>query len=218
MISELLSVKGWKLFSGVVLLNALVLFLSQMILLDEIVFFNTYSEQMTYDRSMELYHSVRSYSWVGYLIIPGALFLKFSIISILLFTGLFFSDFNKDISLGKIFRVVTLAEIAFITASLLKFFWFIIFAGNYTIDDISFFYPLSLANLFTRQEVAPWWIYPLQTVNLFQVFYVVLLSVGLTKVSTIKRERADTIILCTYIPAIVIWGAVIMFFSIDLQP
>ncbi|MDT8374930.1 MAG: hypothetical protein RQ737_13270, partial [Bacteroidales bacterium] len=82
-----MSYKGWKLFGGIVLVNLLILFLSQTALINEIVFFNTYSEQLTYDRAMEVFSQMRSFSWVSYIITPILLLLKFSVMSVLLYIG-----------------------------------------------------------------------------------------------------------------------------------
>ncbi len=199
-------------------MNLLILFLSQTALINEIVFFNTYSEQLTYDRALEVFSKMESLAWVGYIITPVLMLIKFSAISVLLYIGVFFSDLHKEITLGKIFKVVIASELVFIVASIIKLLWFIFFAGNYTLDDMSFFYPLSLINLFSRSEVAAYWIYPLQTVNFFQLVYILLLALGLSKISSIKRETADKVVLATYVPAIAVWIALVMFLSIDVQP
>lgn len=212
-----MSIKNWKLFSGIVLANLLILLASQTTLINEVVFFNTFSEQLTYDRSMELFNKMRSFAWVSYVVTPLMLLIKFSALSMLIYIGVFFSDLHKEISLGKIFKVVMLSELVFIAASILKLLWFIFFAGNYTLDDMRFFYPLSLINLFSRAEVAPYWVYPLQTVNLFQLVYVFLLAIGLSRISSIKREVADKVVLATYVPGILVWVALIMFLSIDIE-
>ncbi len=212
-----LSIKNWKLLLGIVGANLLILFASQTTLINEIVFFNTFSEQLTYERSMELFHKMRSFAWVSYVVTPIMLLIKFSALSVLLYVGVFFNDLHKEITLTKIFKVVVVSELAFVVASIIKLLWFIFFAGNYTLDDMSFFYPLSLINLFSRSEVASYWIYSLQTVNIFQLVYVMLLALGLSRISSIKREAADKVVLATYVPGIVVWVALIMFLSIDAQ-
>lgn len=218
MIAQALSLRGWKLFSGIVLVELLILLVSQTILIDEIVFFNTYSEQLTYELSMEIFSAMRSYSWISYAITPILLLLKFSALSVLIYIGVFFSDLHKDITLGKIFKVVVLSEIVFVVASVIKMLWFILFAGNYTLDDMNFFYPLSLINLFSRSEVASYWVYPLQTINIFQVFYVLLLAFGLSRISSVKKISVDRIVLSTYVPAMAVWIAMILFLTIDTMP
>jgi len=215
MLDRYLSVQRWKLFSGIVLVNMLLILLSQTALINEIVFFNTYSEQLTYERSMELFSMMKSYSWTGYLLGPLVLIIKFSVVSLVIYIGVFLNDMQKEISLGKVFTVVIACEVVFVLASIIKLLWFIFFAGNYTLNDLSFFYPLSLINLFRQPEVASYWVYPLQTVNLFQLVYVVMLAAGLAKISSVKRDATDKIILITYVPAIFIWIVFIMFLTID---
>lgn len=206
------------MFSGIVLVELLILLVSQTILIDEIVFFNTYSEQLTYELSMEIFSAMRSYSWISYAITPILLLLKFSALSVLIYIGVFFSDLHKDITLGKIFKVVVVSEIVFVVASVIKMLWFILFAGNYTLDDMNFFYPLSLINLFSRSEVASYWVYPLQTINIFQVFYVLLLAFGLSRIGSVKKISVDRIVLSTYVPAMAVWIAMILFLTIDTMP
>lgn len=218
MIENLISVKGWKLLLGIVSLNLLVILLSQVTLINETVFFNTYSEQLTYDRSMELFQQMRSYSWFTYLLVPVLLFLKFSAISILLYIGAYFSDLYKQLTLGRILKVVIVSEVIFTIASIIKLFWFVFFAGNYTLEDIGFFYPLSLINLFNRSEVASYWVYPLQTVNIFQILYVLMLAFGLVKAGSVQKAAADKVVLGTYIPALAVWITVVMFLTIDSMP
>jgi hypothetical protein len=215
MIERFLAIKSWRLIGGVVFANLLILFLSQMALVNEVVFFNTYSEQLTYDRAMEIFARMRSLTWVSYIITPVLLILKFSAISVLIYIGVFFSDLHREITLGKIFKVVVVSEIVFVVASIIKLLWFIFFAGNYTLDDMSFFYPLSLLNFFSRSEVASYWVYPLQTVNIFQLVYILLLAIGLSRISSIKREKADRVVIATYVPAIAVWAALVMFLTLD---
>ncbi|HMT78542.1 MAG TPA: hypothetical protein PKA44_12570, partial [Saprospiraceae bacterium] len=123
MLEKYLAIKGWKLFSGVVLLNLFILFLSQTVLIDEIVFFNTYSEQLTYDKAMEVFSKMKSIAWVVYIITPVLMLIKFSAISVLLYIGVFFYDLHKQITLGKIFKVVIISELVFIVASITKLLW-----------------------------------------------------------------------------------------------
>jgi hypothetical protein len=136
---------------------------------------------------------------------------------VLLYIGIFFRDLQNEVTLGKIFNVVIISELVFIAASITKLLWFIFFAGNFTLDEMSFFYPLSLINLFHREEVAIYWIYPLQTVNIFQVIYVLILALGLSRISSLKKEVADRVVLGAYVPGIAIWIAFIMFLSIDVN-
>ena len=216
-IATCFEIKRWKLFLGILGANLLMVSISQFILVDETVFFNTYSEQMTYDRSMELFSFMRSYSWVNYVLIPLIMLIKFLVLSLVIYIGVFFLDLQREISFGEVFTVVIASEIVFVAASLAKVIWFAFFAGNYTMNDLNFFYPLSLINLFHQADLAPYWIYPMQTANLFQLLYVFMLAYGLSRISSLGRNKTEKVILLTYVPAIAIWIVFVMFLTIDNQ-
>jgi hypothetical protein len=88
------NLKGEYLFFGIIAINILATWLSKSLLIDEVVFYNTYSEQLTYERSLQLFENMERFSWLSYIILPVVLLLKFTIISIVIYTGVFF--FNKN--------------------------------------------------------------------------------------------------------------------------
>jgi hypothetical protein len=206
---------NYYLFLGIVLANILIVWLSKSMLINEIVFYNTFSEQLTYDRSLKLFEGLKRYSWIGYASMPIILLLKFTLISIVLYSGIFLFELHKRISFKKVFGAVIASEIIFLIASLIKFLWFCFFAGNYDLNDMSFFYPMSLSNLFSRSEVDKIWIFPLQVLNLFQVLYIISLSFGIYTVSGIQKTKVDKAVIFTYLPGLIFWIALIMFLSIE---
>jgi hypothetical protein len=207
--------KWTRLFTLIVVLNLVIMFLSRAGLINEIVFYNTFSEQFTYDRSLKLFEDMKRFSWIGYALSPVILLIKFSLVSTVIYIGIVFVDSGVKISLGSVFRVVTASEIVFVCGSFLKFLWFYFFAGNYDMNDLGFFYPLSLINFFATGDVNKLWIFPLQTVNLFQIIYIISVSYGLHKVCKIEKADSEKIVLISYLPAMVLWVAFIMFISVE---
>jgi hypothetical protein len=202
------------LFLAIVIANMLLIWLSKSILINDVVFYNTYSEQLSYERSMELFEVLKKYSWIGYASVPIVFIIKLSFVSIIIYAGVFLCDLHEKISFKKVFGVVIASEIVFFIASLIKFFWFSFFAGNYDLNDMNFFYPLSLINLFSRAEVNKIWIFPLQILNLFQIIYLLLMSYGLYVQTGINKAKTERAILVSYLPGLVIWVAFIMFLTI----
>ena len=205
----------YYLFVAIVIANMLIIWLSKSTLVNEIVFYNTFSEQLSYDRSMELFEGLKRYSWIGYATMPLALFIKFTLVSLVLYTGIFLCDLHNRICFRKVFGVVVASEIVFLIASLIKFLWFSFFAGNYDLNDMSFFYPLSLSNLFSRSEVDKMWIFPLQVLNLFQLLYILSISFGLSIQSGIQKAKTEQAVMLSYLPGLIFWIALIMFLSMD---
>jgi hypothetical protein len=204
-----------QLFIGIILANLFLIWLSKSVLINEIVFYNTYSEQLTYDRALKLFENMNSLSWISYVFTPVVLIIKFSLISFVLYIGIVLYNKQNKVSLGSVFKIVIASEIIFVFAALAKFLWFYLFAGNYDLNDIGFFYPLSLINIFKSEELARIWIYPLQTVNMFHLIYLLLLSYGLINLCKIEKSDSDKIVLLSYIPALVLWVALLMFLTID---
>ncbi len=209
------NLKRLHLLIGIVLADLILIWLSKSVLINEIVFYNTYSEQLTYDRSLRLFDDLNRISWISYAFTPIMLLIKFSLVSLVLYTGIVFYNLQEKVSLGSVFKIVIASEIIFVGAGILKFLWFYLFAGNYNLNDLGFFYPLSLINFFKIAEVSRVWIFPLQTVNLFHLVYIISISYGLSRICNINRTDSDKIVLLSYLPALVLWVALIMFLSID---
>lgn len=209
------NLKRIHLFIGVVMANLIIAWLSKAVLINEIVFYNTFSEQLTYDRSIKLFENIRNYAWIGYALTPIVLLIKFLLISLVLYIGIIFCNLQYKVSLGSVFKIVIASDIIFVCSGLLKFLWFYLFAGNYNLNDLEYFYPLSLINFFKTDEVNKLWRFPLQTVNLFHLIYIISLSFGLNKVCKIEKADAEKIVLLSYLPALLLWVALIMFLIID---
>jgi hypothetical protein len=209
------SLKKIHLFLIVLFGDLFILWLSKSTLINNIVFYNTFSEQLTYDKTMAIFDKVQELSWAIYAFTPIMLFLKISGVSTLIYVGVFFCDLHEQISFNKVFRVVFASEIIFIIAGFVKFLWFSFFSGNYTLYDLNFFYPLSIINFFNRTEVNQMWIFPLQTINIFQVIYIILISYGLNKQGGINWAKSEKVVLISYLPGLLIMIAIYMFIIVD---
>ena len=215
MLNWYLTLSKTKLFLLVLSTQLLVGFLSRRLLINETVFYNTFSEQLTYERSKQVFESMKSLEWIGYAIIPLLLLLKFSIISVVLYIGVAAFGMIDRIKLADLFKITIAGELIITSAAIIKFLWLYFLGGNYDLNDMSFFYPASLINLFSITEVNKLWIYPLQAVNLFQVMYIVFLSFAIRIVCKVESDKSDKIVLISYIPSFVIWISIVMLISIE---
>jgi len=197
----------WPVIFGIITALYLTLMLLSQSLVNEIVYYNTFSEQLTYDRAAELYGILKKRFWLTYPLFPIILLIKVTSVSLVIYAGVLLSGFQRQIPLARVIRVVTSAEIIFVL-------WFCFFAGNYTLTDINFFYPASLINLFSRQEVDSLWIFPLQTMNLFHLFYILLLIYGLKVSGKLSGADSEKIVAGSYLPALFVWIAFIMFLNV----
>jgi hypothetical protein len=206
-----------QLFISIVVASLILIWLSRTLLINEVVFYNAYSEQLTYERSLKLFEELKSLSWISYVFTPIILLIKFSIISLVIYIGIVLYNVQSKITLGSVFKIVMASEAIFVMAGIIKLCWFYFFAGNYDLNDLGFFYPLSLINFFNRSELSKIWVFPFQSINVFHILYILSISYGLNRICLIEKAASDKIVLLSYIPALVLWIVFIMFLTIDVS-
>ena len=173
---------------------------------------NNLSDQLTQNQINELIEINKKWEWLGYLFIPVLLMIKVSVISAVLHIGLFF--FNQKIQYKTIFKAVTKAEFIFIFMAVIKLVWFT-FKPQYTLEDLQSFYPLSALSIIGHEEISPWFLYPFQTLNLFELIYWIALAYLIGKEIQISTDKALKIVASSYGSALLIWTVAIMFFSLN---
>lgn len=151
---------------------------------------------------MGLFHLI---SGLQYASIPVVYAYKFTIIAFVLWVGCFL--FGYKVTYSNAWHVAAVSESIFLVAELLKISWFIFLAPESTIFDIKAFYPFSLMNFFDRQTMDPRWIYPLKSLNIFEIIYWVLLVNGIDYKAQKKRSIAWLIVGCSYILFFILWLA-----------
>ncbi len=135
--------------------------------------YNSLIEQFSHDNVMQFLDRQRKFIWLGYVFVPIMLSVKLLLVSFVLSIGEVFYDIN--LSFKKAFKAVLLAEPIFILMSIVKLVWVKFFVENLTLEYLQFFVPLSLSSMFNPVSLSKWLIYPLQTLNLFEIAYIFIL-------------------------------------------
>ena len=110
-------------------------------------------------------------------ITPLICLLKILCVTCCLSAGLFL--LNKSHRFETLLGVAVTAEIVFLIPQLTKLVWFDAIVQNYSYNDIVNFSPLSLASALDYGGYAKLWSYPLQTINIFEIIYVLVLARGI---------------------------------------
>lgn len=140
-----------------------------------------------------------------YLSIPLFLAWKFTITSFTVWVGCFL--FGYRITFAQLWKLIMILELVFIIPEILKIFWFTMFQTDPDYQDVIAFYPLSLINLFDYQSLNPKWLYPLKSLNVFEILYWGLLIAGIYWVSGKKLNQARNIVLSSYVLFFLLWLA-----------
>ncbi|MFT3949067.1 MAG: hypothetical protein QM763_19035 [Agriterribacter sp.] len=175
----------------------------------------TLSDSLSINQVNEIITLKDKFNWIGYAIVPVILLIKIGIVSAILWTGCFF--FNKKISYKSLFTIVVKAEYIFLLVIIFKTTWFYFFHNNYSLEDIQYFYPLSVLNIIGYKGLEPWYIYPMQVLNLFECVYWGLLIYMLAKALNMKTDKAFNIVAGSYGAGLLIWVITIMFLTINFS-
>ncbi len=197
-------------FSLILIFSALAL---NRVIISDKIYFNTYSDQLSYERINALIHFRKRLEWIGYLLIPAVLAAKLFLITFSIQIGIIFLNMNYKIKIRSIFHVVLISESVIILAQITRIISLYLLDLN-TLDDINNFYPLSLMNIINANNIIKWFIYPLKMANLFTVIYFFVLTYGLSEV--LKRKPAKMLLftLGTYGLCLNLWIMLVMFIYI----
>lgn len=203
-----------KLFL-LIILNITFLFLSQQFLNIEDLQYNNLLELYSEEQISEITEFKDKLGILGFLIIPFLLLLKISIIAAILDIGCFF--FNKEIKYKKLFNIVVQAEFVFLLVIVFKTAWFYFFQTDYDLEDLQYFYPLSALNILGYEGLQPWFIYPFQVLNLFELAYWFILAYLIGKELNENTDKGFSIVASSYGVSLLIWVVGVMFFTLNMS-
>jgi hypothetical protein len=207
--------QAWCLFAALGFAYVALSRLTNSILLTEEIFYNTFSEQLSLQQ-IETFIDLQSrYAFLGYALIFPSLLLKVTYNAIWLAIGAVLVDW--DFSFGDMFKSALVAEVIFLVGAVIHFIWCLFFLKIDVISDVAGFYPLSLLNFFDAAQLESWLVYPLRTLNLFEVAYCFFLIYLLR--SRFRRSFNATagLVFGAYGIGLVIWVLITMFINVLLS-
>ncbi|GAB3327745.1 hypothetical protein GCM10027429_01830 [Marivirga atlantica] len=170
---------------------------------------------MSYERIYKLIQAKEKWSWLNYTLLPIFYFFKCVLLTLWLLCGAIIFDFKA--SFKGFFKVVLMAEFVWLIPSLLLIIWYGFIDTGYSYSDIQYFAPLSLLSLFENPEsLDSWLVYPLKSLNIFELAYIIALSVGIMKIMKKDFNKTLEFTLPVYGSSLVVWLLFITFLSINL--
>ncbi|MBR10771.1 MAG: hypothetical protein CMP48_24205 [Rickettsiales bacterium] len=182
-------------------------------LINENHYYEYYASQLSLNQIDSLINNQSKWSWVGYLLLPVIYLLKFSMLSIWILVGIIF--FSYKTSFKKIFHLVIVSEFVFLIPAFIKVVWFGLIHTDFTLEELSYFTPLSVANLFDLQQLDPWWVYPLQSINLFELIYILVLAFGIRNLIKLDYSEALKFTIPVYGSGLIIWIVFVSFLTLN---
>ena len=205
------------LFFGLLLASFIIVIITQKVLNTEELLYNFYSEQFAQEQLEQLIAAKEKWAWVGYVIIPLLILIRSSLVALCLSVGLFFyENEEKEPTFKQLIRVALLGEFVLVLVGYFKLFYFTFIKTNYTLQDLQQFYPFSYTNFLDIESIQPWLVYPLQTINLFEIGYFFVLVYGLHKLLQNKYAKSFEIVAVSYGTGLLIWLGLVAFLTLSI--
>jgi hypothetical protein len=194
-------------------LYGLINFLTARYVLTDNIYFQSFGDQLTFDRISQLIEQRRKWEWLGYVLFLLVILIKVYYASACIFIAALLA--NVPIRWKDILRVVVTCEIVFVLASVIRLGFFLIYPPA-DMQALGNFSPLSISMLL-GSGVPKYLLYALQTVNLFELAYCLMLAAGLMYYT----KRTFTYCLAwvgrSYVPGLLIWVIFATFLSVQFQ-
>jgi hypothetical protein len=179
----------------------------------ENVFYNTFADQLTYDKINEAFKTQTKYQWIGYVFLPILFVIKILYNSAWLTTGSLLNTERGNFKAN--FNICLKAEYVFVAMLIVKFALLVFVKEVNTLNDLNFV-PLSLANLLNVDKIPKWAIYPLQTINIWELWFCWVGTSLYSRQFNISKAKAAALFCIPYLTGLFIWVLVVVFITLQL--
>lgn len=205
-------VRGRWIFLGICVVYLFSAYYLQSTILTEQTYYNSLSGQVAEKEIEEMYSLKQRMGMLSYLLVPLTTLLKILFPACCLYaTSILFS---YNLQFRSAFKISLVAEIVFVAATLIRLLLLAFFVDINTFEELKNFAPLSLFSVFNASSVPKYLVYPLQTINIFEILYCGLLAVGLCNMLKMKFRPMIILAACAYGAGLFFWTVFITFLSV----
>jgi hypothetical protein len=177
-------------------------------------FYETLGEKLSINTIDKILHFQDKWSFVGYFFMPIILIIKYFLITFCLEIGLSLSGYN--IGYKKLLPVVIISDIVFLLGIVINTTVFLFLDVN-TLIRYQTISSYSIGSLLNIKEMDPWLIYPLQNINIFEIFYCILLSIGISFLIKADFRKSLKLTVGSYGIGLAVWFAFVMFLLLRMN-
>ena len=182
--------------------------------------FNFLSKDYPSEVAKNYLESQKKWWWVSYAVTPLLIGIKVLMVTFCLnFIKLLDLEGLEKVKFSDFLFLALIAEFVFVIAGFYKFVNFHWIDTDYTLEDVQTYYPISLINIREYISTEKWLAYPLQLVNLFELFYWGFLAWGIYELSDqkLKPFKSFGLVFLTYGVGLIFWTGVVCFMILNSQ-
>ena len=207
-------IKKLEFFLFISLLYVLFSVLLNEFIIKDDLYYQTLGEQLARERIEQLLEFKHKWDWIAYLIIPVILFFKFLFVALCLETGSILQGYKT--SFKQMFHIAMFSELVFLFAQMLKTV-VIALAKLEDLNELQYIASFSLLSIINNKNIDPWFIYPLHTINIFEILYWLFLAFILKTLLQKEYTRMIKFVLSTYGVGLLIFIIVVMFINVNFS-
>jgi hypothetical protein len=203
----------WWPFSGFLLIQLLIILYNQTFILTDDVYRLIVGTRMSDRQFADYLQFVQKWQWLSYLFIPLAILMRISFTWVCLKAGSFIAEQFEDTSFWSL---SVRAEIVFTAGALASLLYTEFFLDLESVEQLSV-NPFSMQAMLS--SIAPTWSsYLLNTLNIFELCYILLLAYLIAEDSKKKFLPSLKFVASSYLPGLVLWILLVSYLSIIFQP
>lgn len=198
----------------IVFIYLIIVWVNKNIIFDVNFYYRVWQSKYSFERIDNLIIQNNNLSIFSYFIWPCILYIKWLLISIVIFIGTML--FEIRISFKNCFKIILFAEIISLISSILKSLYFYIYPPT-NLEVLQNFNPLGLSSLLNNDTIPKYLLYPIQQLNLFEVGYWLLLAYGIKILGNVDFKKALKITSLSYGVGLLIWCIFIVFLQLQFS-
>lgn len=212
---HILKIKLVYWFLIIICVQIFLRYLSQIWIYKDDVYFDLFQNDFSREEIFDFLDRKEKYVWLNYLLQSVGTICKITLLSIILNTGLLL--YKIEVKNSYLLNSLILCEFIFFIPKIVTLIWFGFFEQSFSISDIDNFHVGSIFNIIGSEDIDSFLRYPLSFLNLFQLFYILLLTYCLSLLVNISYDQSFKIVLLTYGSALLIWLTSLMFIISTIQ-
>jgi len=194
MFTWLLNLKNGWYYLFLVAMSAVFVFFSNFFL-TEILVYNVLGEQFTSQQIQQMLAATKAWQWIGYVLLPIIIIVRITFTAFCLYVGSLFQEYGWEWK--KTFNIALKADIVFLLMSAALFYYYVFINTPQTMEDMSVNF-VSVLALVGLENTPAWLVSAYNSMNLFELVYIALLTVLVCKVFERKWYQSLIFVLLTY--------------------
>lgn len=214
-LSGIFAKNGWIIFLILIALCSLDVFLLyKKVLGGNEIYYQSFGDKVTFESIRQGVEEGRRWEWTTYLSVPLTILVRVAFTAFCLNIGALF--IGKKVGFKKFFKISLIADLTVAAKLFTKSLLLITVMKPETVFEVHAFSPFSLLSLLGADNVDTYFYYPLQTLNLFEVAYWLVLALGVRQLFKNSLGKSFGFVMGTYGVGLFVLMVIVVFLTINL--